>query len=541
MNFLNNTFVTLQTAVGSSDGVIFAKNFVGNLGDEFPIFAVIAENDDTGKVIKREIIKITGKNNKMLNVERAVESCPQSDDAENPTQNPLNFSDNAIIYHTLTAGNLKTLFRKFDEKLNKNWGLRTGFGANKTVVVDANWNEIIKNRITTAIEDTDSVVLRTNNMDERVVRISEFKQSMTDWTKKYTAWENITGVAPIPVMIAENVRAEIDLMPKKTKNNSSGVFHYNNWNFPLYDAWTINISGGNILSNTHFEFQNLIIDLWKIRKIKKLKITVETASTSQIKIYRSNTNSDFVEIKSFAKYVENEFSEICEINNNLKFLKISCSSKIILKDLQILEEKNLNWVYASNSDFNIFNRVDGFVFANSVNSSARVGVVLSDLYANISGFEKLNNKEIFLGGKWIFTTEKNANFLWIVKNNKLFFMTKNIAKIEKEILNLEYKKRINQIWNFYSEIASINAWKYKINANILSRANFSFGNIFVEFSVDGKNFTKIFIKNFGSDLQILEEIFDLNSGFVRIGIEFLKNTDNNFYVFINNFKLSKIW
>lgn len=106
MNFLNNTFVTLESPVSSSDRVIFAKKFIGNLGENFPLSAVLQESDSAGTIIKREIIRITSKNDTMLNVERAVEPCPQSDTAERPSQNPLNFSENAVIIHTLTAGDL---------------------------------------------------------------------------------------------------------------------------------------------------------------------------------------------------------------------------------------------------------------------------------------------------------------------------------------------------------------------------------------------------------------------------------------------------
>lgn len=125
MNFLNNTFVTLEAPVASSDRVIFVKKFVGNLGENFPISAVLVESDSTGKVIKREIIRITGKSDNMLNVERAIESCPQSDDAENHSANPLNFSENAVLIHTLTAGDLSKIVGKVDEKLWKS-ELRTG-------------------------------------------------------------------------------------------------------------------------------------------------------------------------------------------------------------------------------------------------------------------------------------------------------------------------------------------------------------------------------------------------------------------------------
>ena len=115
MNFLNNTFVTLESPVLSSDRVIFVKKFIGNLGENFPLSAVLQESDSAGTIIKREIIRITSKNDTMLNVERAVEPCPQSDTAERPSQNPLNFSENAVIIHTLTAGDLGKILWKITD------------------------------------------------------------------------------------------------------------------------------------------------------------------------------------------------------------------------------------------------------------------------------------------------------------------------------------------------------------------------------------------------------------------------------------------
>lgn len=135
MNFLNNTFVTLEAGVRSSERLIFAKKFVGNLGDKFPITAMLSESDESGKVIKREVVRITGRNDKILNVDRAVEACPQSDDAENPTQNALNFSENAILYHTLSAGDLTSLESKIDGKLSKNQ-MRSGLSSNGFLVVE---------------------------------------------------------------------------------------------------------------------------------------------------------------------------------------------------------------------------------------------------------------------------------------------------------------------------------------------------------------------------------------------------------------------
>lgn len=553
-NHSNNAHATLRTALSDTDTTMI----LDGTWSRFPTsnFIVRLEKRDTeGKVTARENIHVATRSGATcIDLQRAYEAVPIDDDAGRCIQQALNFDAGDSVDVVISSEIIQDIQDNLFWKLDKNSGLRTGFGANKTVVVDANWNEIIKNRITTAIEDTDSVVLRTNNMDERVVRIGEFKQSMTGWTKKYTAWENITGVAPIPVMIAENVQAEIDVMfpPKYNPSRPQERAPYDT-RATMYGGVTGGVTGGYI---DYWKFKirqssPLIIDLGKIRKLSRLIIKFSGSSSSwRYRIYKSNNNSDFVEMFNWNCSSDIWVKELA-INNNLRYIKISLDSGYAtLEDLKIFEEITLNGVYTSNSNIPVFNRVDGFIFKNNVNTWEEVDVSLVNSYDSLGWFDRLNNKEIYLEGKGTFTINKTPFYVWIIKNNKLFFDTKNKNKIEKTITNYEYLgKEEKKNSTIYSNVVSINSWSYKVSVNGRVSAYTSNGNIFwyvfAEYSIDWINFIEFYRKNFSyeRDRPDVDEslYFDLNSWYVRLGIRIENNVNSNNYFNVNNLNFSYIW
>lgn len=304
MNFLNNTFVTLEAPVSSSDRVIFVKKFIGNLGENFPLSAVLQESDSTGTIIKREIIRITGKNDTMLNVERAVELCPQSDTAERPSQNPLNFSENAVLVHTLTAGDLWKILWKITDvrripdirginRKPKEYVAQTFYGpefvqGSVVGIRGANWvNLHTYNPWTSHVYATQTAISAYGALGVWIRKAN----SEDAWGE----WEKIYPLSEIP----ENI----------TVSWISRDVFWGAWEWAIFLKWKYNVFRlyTDIKRNSNGDYYNYSentrrVDLWSVKRIKKIytncadrivsnRITIRTGTTTSLEdrlIYRSN-------------------------------------------------------------------------------------------------------------------------------------------------------------------------------------------------------------------------------------------------------------
>ena len=100
----NNVFSYLSMAL-SSEATTLQVNDWGIFPNEFPFICTLEHYDDAWNCIKREIIKVVGREWDSLTVERAFEQCV-ADDTLNPKilqQAPYNFVAGDSISLTLTS------------------------------------------------------------------------------------------------------------------------------------------------------------------------------------------------------------------------------------------------------------------------------------------------------------------------------------------------------------------------------------------------------------------------------------------------------
>lgn len=94
-NFImkNNVHATLSTALSSVATTIqLTTGQWARFWTEFPQIATLESFDDTWKVVKREIVQITARNDDDLTVVRAFAPCPANDDANSQSQSSVSFS-----------------------------------------------------------------------------------------------------------------------------------------------------------------------------------------------------------------------------------------------------------------------------------------------------------------------------------------------------------------------------------------------------------------------------------------------------------------
>lgn len=116
-NFImkNNVHATLSTALSSVATTIqLTTGQWSRFWTEFPQIATLESFDDTWKVVKREIVQITARNDDDLTVVRAFAPCPANDDANSQTQSSVSFSadDQISLYIP------KEIFDKISKSMN---------------------------------------------------------------------------------------------------------------------------------------------------------------------------------------------------------------------------------------------------------------------------------------------------------------------------------------------------------------------------------------------------------------------------------------
>lgn len=109
-NTKNNTQIPLKTSISASSGTAVLEDWYEALLPSWtytsPIRSTIEKLDSQGRVIKREIVDITGRTWAIISITRWVESCPFSWDATTHTSTHASFDQWDIISCNLTAGML---------------------------------------------------------------------------------------------------------------------------------------------------------------------------------------------------------------------------------------------------------------------------------------------------------------------------------------------------------------------------------------------------------------------------------------------------
>lgn len=125
-NTKNNTQIPLKTSISASSGTAVLEDWYEALLPSWtytsPIRSTIEKLDTQGRVIKREIIDITGRTWTIISITRWVESCPFSWDATTHTSTHASFDQWDIISCNLTAGILDEIQTRIatveNDKLN---------------------------------------------------------------------------------------------------------------------------------------------------------------------------------------------------------------------------------------------------------------------------------------------------------------------------------------------------------------------------------------------------------------------------------------
>lgn len=405
MNFLNNTFVTLEAPVASSDRVIFAKKFVGNLGENFPLSAVLQEADSTGTIIKREIIRITGKNNTMLNVERAVEPCPQSDTAESPSRNPLNFSENAVIFHTLTAGDLKKIIGKIDEKLGKS-ELRAWLNQG-LIMVNESGEEI------------------------STTEIPQFIKNQFSLWQKYILWEDLPAKSQKNF---ENLSLkEIGLKyTTETNNNLGDIFErevsFERWNF----VWTITLDKKINITKIVFNHHTQAI-ITAIKEDNSEEQIYNWSSPTNLNPTTANRNINISNVKKIKVTINSWGTSSTGLRAGIIKFSWSYEDDNLVLALESLEKKN-HILFEKNKQSLSADKVG---FKMQFPTNVKLG--------KIRTFGKNNTSAK------VFLMQWNQIIKEVVWVNKIFDFENFI--LEK---NIEYSLVLNNSWNFENNASYIN-------------------------------------------------------------------------------------
>lgn len=111
----NNIHATLSTALSSIATTIqLTTGQWTRFWTEFPQIATLESFDDTWKVVKREIVQITARNDDNLTVVRAFAPCPANDDANSQSQSAISFNADDTISLYIP----KEIFDKIHDSLN---------------------------------------------------------------------------------------------------------------------------------------------------------------------------------------------------------------------------------------------------------------------------------------------------------------------------------------------------------------------------------------------------------------------------------------
>lgn len=211
-NHTNNAFCELMTDLGSSDTTMLLQ---GNF-NRFPTenFIVKLSKVSGNSVVARENIYVANRNNNICTgLVRAYEKVPMNDDAAENIQQALNFSAGDMVEVVVSSEFLKDIQDRLENSVEKNRGLRTGFGQNKTILIDSNGDETIVNSTTGNPADTDMFRLQTQDGNEKKVPFSTIRNAVSGNEITLTAGENITGVAPIPVISIPQGNYTLNIMP----------------------------------------------------------------------------------------------------------------------------------------------------------------------------------------------------------------------------------------------------------------------------------------------------------------------------------------
>lgn len=105
----------------------------------FPFLCEIKQNDVVAPyaVLKREIVKVTGRTGDTLTIVRSSGTCLPNDASNTPGTTAFSFSTGDTVTLTVTAETIKDIQDEVSTKLASAGGLRTGFWANKWLILNA--------------------------------------------------------------------------------------------------------------------------------------------------------------------------------------------------------------------------------------------------------------------------------------------------------------------------------------------------------------------------------------------------------------------
>lgn len=135
----NNAQGTLLAGISAGAGTMILGSGQGDrFPSTFPFLCEVKQNDAVAPyaVLKREIVKVTGRTGDTLTMTRSAGTCLPNDASNTPGTTAFSFSSGDTVTLTVTAETIKDIQDEVETKLPTVWGIRTGFGVDTTVVVN---------------------------------------------------------------------------------------------------------------------------------------------------------------------------------------------------------------------------------------------------------------------------------------------------------------------------------------------------------------------------------------------------------------------
>lgn len=361
----NNVHATLSTALSSIATTIqLTTGQWTRFWTEFPQIATLESFDDTWKVVKREIVQITARNDDDLTVVRAFAPCPANDDANSQSQTSVSFSaDDTIslyipkeifdkIHNSINdiydngTNNMRTdLVSWLQVEVNPwsvlvwssyynfaGWTITLTDDATNYLEIDEDWN-LVNN--TTGRNDDNAKLAIITTTSGSITNIKDWRL-WTIWWK--IGWVNIHDLTEKPYISPndEFIITDSDNIYQNKKVKYSTIWLDTKFDYP---AWE-NISAWDVLELTdwittiwsateYIEFwntaqqelskpviwsgnvwDNLLIRCWKINATDDIKVRIETDNNWLPSWTLFNANAEYTISNANISAQQNQFAPV---------------------------------------------------------------------------------------------------------------------------------------------------------------------------------------------------------------------------------------
>lgn len=486
--YSNNSVSTLAWSITAiSTTLVIQTGDNTKFVDSFPFTMTLEQFDENNAVIKREIVRATSRTWDIYNIDRAIESCLQSDTATTQTSNALDFDEWSVVSMRVTAWQMQEINSKVFAVPDANDIM--DLSTNQTV---ATWVKSFNNhpRQSTYSAPTLANQYAPKQYVDDQVSLASTPESF--WTSDYVAWENL--VEWECVFLANEDFYNTRLVSSKTWSTSNDFWDWSTLSTGIFFLvpkewfnvdWVANIILS--LSKTWSPVDNINFNLFENDKVtpvawfstfvidwSTLTWSLDDYTIDLWNINLSNNNQYFLEItRTWWQDAVNYYSIWVSSTNNYEWYWFSDfdwstrtdSNNDPYFEVQYWKSYTLNNVYKYDSRYNLW---ETYINRNTVNQWDDALIIFDWIYSDPSFQE---NQYV---NYWWYSLipEYFSNYWWSVRS---IYTTESINTPKSQSIIFYEDITISSIdlLVFINKTSWASTWTAVINIRIETDLNWS--------------------------------------------------------------------